>query len=469
MRIESFECDVRGAYMAVAGGAEVPFEAAFERARFAGGAEVTAVSYVATGGAARRGRPVAFVTNGGPGSSVCWLHLGFFGPWRVKIEDELRPPAQPPYALEANPHCLLDLCDLVMVDPAGCGFSAAPDEATAPEFHSVDGDAHAVALFIERWIDFHARPDAPVFFVGESYGTVRAAALADALTGGPFAPSARAVCIPLAGIAFLGTAFSTAGSMTEKPPVEEGALALSACAATCAYHRPGRLGTPAEAYGAAWDFAPAYLGALFRGRAMPEAERRAVAERLAVFTCLPADALLARGLRFTVDEVRGAVVPGSCAGAYDGRYLMEGPGNPGSFPFPGMVDPVAEDPAMGAYTPCFVGAMRELSVKLGLPAGTYRAIDFEVNSRWDYSQRRGSLASLENALRRNRETRLLFASGIYDLVCVPGQVRYLVQNSTLPPERVRVAEYESGHMPYLGETGATALERDLRWLLGGAA
>lgn len=77
------------------------------------------------------------------------------------------------------------------------------------------------------------------------------------------------------------------------------------------------------------------------------------------------------------------------------------------------------------------------------------------------------MASLENAMRRNPGMRLLFASGIFDLVCMPAQVRHLVDSSKLDPARTRVAEYEGGHMPYLGEQGATALERDLRALVGG--
>lgn len=465
MRVESFASDALCARSIMAGGGEVPYRASFDRLLLSGGAEVTAVSYTAEGAAARRGRPVAFVTNGGPGSSSLWLHVGFLGPRRVRVQDELSPPVQPPFELEDNPHCLLDLCDLVFIDMPGTGLSSAPDEASRPELFSVDGDALACALFIERWIDARGRADAPIYLVGESYGTLRMAAVADALMGGPFSTQRRAVCLPVAGIVLMGTAFSTAPSLAEGGPVEECVLALSACAAVCAHHHPGRIGTPREAYEAGWDLAPDYHRALFMGSSMDPSGRERLAARLEELTCIPAAELLDGGLRFSVERFRQGVVPGRCAGAYDGRYLMDGPGRPGSFPYPGSTDPVAEDPAMGAYTPCFVGGMRELACELGLPEGTYDAIDFSVNSEWDWSQRRGSLASLENALRRNAGTRLLFASGIFDLVCVPGTVRHLVQNSTLPRERVRIAEYESGHMPYLGESSASELEHDLRELI----
>lgn len=471
MRIESFETRTLKQATIEAGGAEVAYQALFERAALDCGGELTAVSYVAesvAGTPAAASRPVAFVTNGGPGSSVAWLHLGFFGPHRIHLDDPLKPPAIPPFELEENPHCLLDACDLVLVDPAGCGISEAPDGEAAAELFSVDGDAHALALFIERWVDEHGRAQAPVYFIGESYGTVRACALADALAGGPFSADARAVGINLAGIVFMGTAISTASNMLEREPVEPSVLALPGCAATCAYHRPERLGSPREAYLAAWAFLPDYLRALFLGRDLEQSEREYVAARLEAMTAIPAAELLASGLRFDVSRVRASVAPGHEAGAYDGRYLMEGPAAAGSFPFPGTVDPVADDPAMGAYSPAFVGGMRVLHEELGLPEGTYRAIDFAVNGQWNYQSRHSPLASLQNTMRRNPSMRLLFASGIFDLVCHPAGVRHMVANSTLDPARTQVVEYESGHMPYLGETSATELEHDLRAFFQGA-
>ncbi|MCB9898753.1 MAG: peptidase S10, partial [Planctomycetes bacterium] len=69
-------------------------------------------------------RPVMFTFNGGPGSSSVWLHLGAFGPKRVPMGD---PPGQPapPYLLQDNPDCLLDVTDLVFIDPVTTGYSRA--------------------------------------------------------------------------------------------------------------------------------------------------------------------------------------------------------------------------------------------------------------------------------------------------------------------------------------------------------
>src|SRR5690606_3899315 len=67
-------------------------------------------------------RPLTFAFNGGPGSSSVWLHLGMLGPKRIKLPDDASF-AGPPYELSHNPHSLLDLTDLVFIDPVSTGFS----------------------------------------------------------------------------------------------------------------------------------------------------------------------------------------------------------------------------------------------------------------------------------------------------------------------------------------------------------
>lgn len=439
-------------------GKEIAYTSQFETASFEGGAEITAVTYLSEG----ENRPVIFITNGGPGSSVVWLHLGLFGPRRIHLDDPIHPQTIPPYKLEDNPHCLLDICDLVLMDPPGAGLSKEPNEATKKEFYSVDGDAQAFSLFIEKWTEIHDKANSPLYFIGESYGTVRGPALADALMGGPFSQHRRQLSISLAGIGFLGTAFTTGATMLQEPQAEDSVRNLPCCAATTAYHYPERFSSPQAALDEAWAYAPTYLAAVFQGKSLPEEERTKVAEQISRFTAIPVPALLHSGLRFTLDQYRNTVVPGKSVGAYDGRYMMNGPGIPGNTPFPGMIDTVAEDPAMGMYTPSFVGGMGLLRKELALPEGTYKAINFAVNFGWEYQSNRSSVGSLENAMRRNPAMRLFFGTGIYDLVTVPGNVRYTLQQSNLPMDRVTSIEYESGHMPYLGEDSAEKLENDLR-------
>jgi carboxypeptidase C (cathepsin A) len=84
-------------------------------------------------------RPITFAFNGGPGSSAVWLHLGILGPRRADIPDAA-PPAPPPHKLVANESSILDLTDLVFVDPVGTGYSTPLGAAKASDFHSVKSD-----------------------------------------------------------------------------------------------------------------------------------------------------------------------------------------------------------------------------------------------------------------------------------------------------------------------------------------
>jgi carboxypeptidase C (cathepsin A) len=92
-------------------------------------------------------RPLAFLYNGGPGSSSVWLHMGSVGPRRVvTVNAGITPP--PPYKVGDNPECLLDKSDLVFVDPVGTGFSHAVGKAQDKDFWGVDQDVKSLAQFI---------------------------------------------------------------------------------------------------------------------------------------------------------------------------------------------------------------------------------------------------------------------------------------------------------------------------------
>src|SRR5277367_2907959 len=125
-------------------------------------------------------RPVAFIYNGGPGSSSLWLHMGSFGPKRVAVSDaEATPPA--PYKLNDNPYCLLDKSDLVFIDPVGTGFSHAVGKAQDKDFWGVDQDVKSLAQFISTYVSRNNRWNSPKFLIGESYGTFRSVALGNYL------------------------------------------------------------------------------------------------------------------------------------------------------------------------------------------------------------------------------------------------------------------------------------------------
>src|ERR1700675_207467 len=117
-------------------------------------------------------RPIAFIYNGGPGSSSIWLHMGAFGPRRVVTADATAtPPA--PYKLMDNTDCLLDKADLVFIDPVGTGFSRPVGKAQNKDFWGVDQDVKSIAQFITTYVSRNNRWNSPKFLIGESYGTLR--------------------------------------------------------------------------------------------------------------------------------------------------------------------------------------------------------------------------------------------------------------------------------------------------------
>src|SRR6266851_9226997 len=121
-------------------------------------------------------RPLAFVFNGGPGAASVWLHLGLFGPRRVQMGDAgtLLPP---PYKLVDNDVSLLDISDLVFIDPVSTGYSRAVPGEAPKQFHGVTEDVESVADFIRLYATRNKRWSSPKFLAGESYGTTRAAGL----------------------------------------------------------------------------------------------------------------------------------------------------------------------------------------------------------------------------------------------------------------------------------------------------
>ncbi|MCY7376606.1 MAG: hypothetical protein LH472_11640 [Pyrinomonadaceae bacterium] len=139
-------------------------------------AKIFYMAYILDDAAKQKNRPLMFSFNGGPGSASVWLHLGALGPKRVKmLDDGLMPP--PPYEMEDNAQTWLTETDLVFIDPVGTGYSRMTKPELASKFFSVNGDIESIGEFIRMYLGRENRWSSPLFLVGESYGTTRAAGL----------------------------------------------------------------------------------------------------------------------------------------------------------------------------------------------------------------------------------------------------------------------------------------------------
>src|SRR6267142_627602 len=139
-------------------------------------AEMFFVAYTLDGQEAGK-RPLTFAFNGGPGSASAWLHMGSVGPKQVVLQPNGFMPAAP-YRMVDNPNCMLDKTDLVFVDAINTGFSRAANAEMTKKYLGVKGDIEAFGEFIRLYITRNDRWSSPLFQLGESYGTTRAAGIA---------------------------------------------------------------------------------------------------------------------------------------------------------------------------------------------------------------------------------------------------------------------------------------------------
>lgn len=406
----------------------------------------------------RTDRPITFAFNGGPGSSSVWLHLGTFGPRRVDMPDaELPPP--PPYRLVDNPDGLLDVTDLVFIDPIGTGFSRSVGTGEDKAFQSVKDDVASVAEFIEAYLQRTGRWNAPRFLAGESYGSTRAAALALAL---------QERGLMLNGLVLVSPALSFNTFIFEPGNDLPYLLFLPTCAATAWYHdRLPEKPAAIEAFLAqVRGFVEnVYAPALMKGAGISPSEAQQVAAQLHRYTGIPVETWLACDLRITDMHFTKAVLarPGWTVGRLDSRFL-----GPDTAPRSHTSErDTSYDGPLGPYTGLINHYIRRT---LGFdPPEPYRVLSMEVNEKWRWStDKLAGLPDVTDALRKaittNPHLRVLVANGYYDLATPFYGSEYSVAHLGLDVSlrgNVRVCSYEGGHMMYLHAPSRAKLRADL--------
>jgi carboxypeptidase C (cathepsin A) len=418
-------------------------------------------------------RPVLFVFNGGPGSASIWLHMGVVGPRRVVLDRDVNPSNTPPFGIADNPQTLLDVADLVFIDPVGAGWSKVIGKGSTADFWGVDEDADATAQFIELWLTEHQRWNAPKFVMGESYGSQRAAVLPRALMGSPLYTGVMRG-ITLNGVVLLGaTLDSVGGSPDPAVALSRQALRLPAQADTAWYHdRIQRRGRSIDVFHQeVLAFSKgSYREALRKeadGSLSPE-DRNAIVGRLVDYTGLPAETF-AKSLRLQEGDFARELLAGSNlqVGAYDSRDTLPLAGSGG--------DPVADDPAMGRYVPGFITTFHqmvtsELKVRMDRPYGSI--VWKDVLPSWNFNRAgvtpgQSFATDLAIAMRRTPKLRVMVASGYYDLVTNSATAEASIEEANLPADRLILRRYASGHMLYLGDTAA-AFSNDVKALIRAA-
>jgi carboxypeptidase C (cathepsin A) len=408
-------------------------------------------------------RPILFAFNGGPGSSSIWLHMGILGPRRVVVNDHGYAPPPPSERVD-NEFSVLDLTDIVMVDPVGTGFSKPLGAAKGADFWGVDSDIESVGDFIRRYVTENGRWASPKYILGESYGGIRSAGLVWHLQSRHGMNFNGLVMVS----PFLDMGTGVDGAEIDLPHV----LYLPTLAATAWYHdklaeKPASLAAFVDEVARfAYD---EYAPALMKGYTIPQEEKERIAARLAAYTgtsaayWLKADLRVAHGQflqELDRDERR-------IAGRIDSRFL--GP----------AVNPLAErmdyDPFFPAIGPAFTAAFfdylhRELEFG---DDETYVVSNFDVEWKWDHrppdshgwevpwANLRPDLA---RAITMNPGLHVLVQQGFYDLATPTLATRHDLEHLDIAPEareRIRLELYEAGHMMYLHGPSMRKFREDL--------
>lgn len=136
--------------------------------------------YKRTGISSYDERPIVISFNGGPGSGSVWMHLAYTGPRILKIDDEGYPVQ--PYGYKENPYSILDVADIIFVDPVNTGYSRTipltGKEVDRTKFFGINADIKYLAEWINTFITRSGRWPSPKYLIGESYGGTRVSGLA---------------------------------------------------------------------------------------------------------------------------------------------------------------------------------------------------------------------------------------------------------------------------------------------------
>ena len=398
-------------------------------------------------------RPLSFIFNGGPGSSTVWLHMGAFGPERVKLLPDGHN-AAPPYTYEDNPNTLLDQSDLVFLDPVGTGYSRAAQPKLGAKFWGVNEDIASVGEFIRLYLTQNKRWSSPKFLAGESYGTTRAAGLSGYLADHGIA---------LNGIVLISTILDFSLDGGDNAAI----YYLPSYAAIAWYHKklPPDLQRQTvdevAAQVARWA-GRGYRLALAEGSELTPAERQGVIDTLARFTGLPKDFIDQNNLRIPLDRFDAELLRSEhqTVGRLDGRftsYAMDAGAERGAF------DP-SEASIRNSFTPVLNDYVRR---ELGFDDDMVYYILGGGIGRWN-PQRPGSptdvTPALERAFAKNPYMKLFVAMGYYDCATPYYAVEYTLTHLSLDAKaraNITTDHFAAGHMVYIDQPSMTKLRSDL--------
>ena len=394
-------------------------------------------------------RPLTFCFNGGPGSSSSYVHIAAFGPRSISIDDDGKSIPKP-YTLVDNYNSLLDVTDLVFIDPTSTGYSRAEKDEEAKLFHGVEEDTQSVGQFILSYLDKYDRRVSPTYIAGESYGTLRAAALSSYLQGRGG--------VRLNGIMLISTVLDYAtisfGAGNDLPNI----LFLPTYTAAALHHKK-LAGDPTKLLSEAETFANGpYAEALKKGKALTDDERTSIAKSVAKYSGLSEEYILKANLRINAGAFRTELLRDSkeVIGRYDSRVKAKTTGSGKG----GLGDP-SSALTSAPMAECLKSYFAD---DLGIKTDLKYNMTGRVNP-WNFGAPRSKatvVPRLREAMEKDRSLRVFVACGYCDLATPFCVAKYTMSNlGPTVQDRITMSFYEGGHMMYTVKESHQKLKDDM--------
>ena len=395
-------------------------------------------------------RPLVISFNGGPGSASVWMHIAYTGPKLLNIDDEGYPVQ--PYGVRANPYSILDVADIVFVNPVNTGYSRLLDKEVKKEtFFGVNADIKYLAEWVNTFVTRSNRWRSPKYLIGESYGTTRVSGLALELQNSHW--------MYLNGVILVSP--TEIGIERDGPVMAANRLPYFAAAAW--YHKvlPPELQQKdlEELLPEVEEYTINTLTpALVRGGYLPEAEKKAVAKKMAYYSGLSEKSILQNNLDvstayFWKDLLREK---GLTIGRLDSRYLGIDASEAGVRP-----DYNAELTSwLHSFTPAINYYLQEeLKFKTDIKYNMFGPV-----RPWDRSNNNTG-SDLRLAMAENPNLHVMIQSGYFDGATTYYNGKYTmwhIDPSGRMKDRLSFKGYRSGHMMYLRAEDLVKANDDIR-------
>ncbi|MBB2146942.1 carboxypeptidase [Pedobacter sp. LMG 31464] len=385
----------------------------------------------------RENRPLVISFNGGPGSASVWMHIAYTGPVVLNIDDEGYPIQ--PYGYKDNSSSILDVADIVYIDPVNTGYSRATSkDVPGTKFFGVRADIKYLAEWLNTFVTRNNRWASPKFLIGESYGTTRVSGLALELQSNQW--------MYLNGVILV----SPTELGMERGTVLDAALRLPYFAATAWYHKK----LPADLQSKKLtDMLPEVenftvnelIPAITKGGFLPQAEKQKIAAKMARFSGISEKVIMQNNLDVSTNLFWKELLrdQGFTVGRLDSRYKGIDKADAGDGP-----EYNAELTSwLHSFTPAINMYIRnELNYKTDLKYNMFGSV-----YPWDNTGDRTG-ENLRAAMAQNPYLHVLVQSGYFDGACDYFNAKYnmwQMDPSGKLKDRMSWEGYESGHMMYL--------------------